>query len=322
MSPVLSSDVNSDATIRAWQQRITQSIEPSVIGHRIRIIDGFERARRVMLVYIPKSLLGPHRVNYQGKKDFYVRHDRSNLPMDIDEIRQAFVEAREIPQRVDDLRRLRISQILAGETPVELLFNTPVFVCHAVPLSSFSAGVAVDVTSLQGHRAVRVMDSSAVSGRLNADGFLFRGGMDGEYGRGYMQVYRSGVAEMAATIADVATVRPGRSVPLLPSQWQEEGFIRSVSDLMGLLRELHVTPPVYLGLSLLRVRGLAMALPQRYFEHAQPIDKDLLIVPVVTSETMVEETARLLHPAFDAIWQASGFPTSPYYDVDGNWSNR
>jgi hypothetical protein len=312
---------NGDATIRAWQQRITQSIEPVVIGHRVRIVDGFGDQSRVMLVYVPKSLLGPHRVNYQGKKDFYVRHDRSNLPMDIGEIRQAFVEAREIPQRVDELRRLRISQILAGETPVELLPDTPIFACHVIPLSSFSPDAAVDVAGLQGHKSIDLMDQGAGNGRLNADGFLFRCGMDGDHCRCYAQVYRSGVIETAATFADVASLRPGRRVPLLPSQWQEAGFIRTLSDAVGLLRDLNVPPPVYVGLALLRVRGMAMALPQRFFEQGQPIDKDLLIVPVVTSETLAEEPAGLLRPAFDAVWQASGYPASPYYGAAGNWSS-
>ncbi|MDA3936870.1 MAG: ATP-binding protein, partial [Actinomycetota bacterium] len=73
-------DVNDDDLIRAYQQRITQCIEPVIIGHRIRFIDGFEGGHSVMIVFVPKSLFAPHRVNYQGKKEFYVRHDRSNLP--------------------------------------------------------------------------------------------------------------------------------------------------------------------------------------------------------------------------------------------------
>lgn len=315
-------EVNVDESIRAWQQRITQSIEPVLIGHRVRIINGFEGEQKVLLVFVPKSLFAPHRVNYQGKKDFYVRHDRSNLPMDIGEIRQAFVEAKEIPRRIDELRRLGISRILAGETPVDLLLATPIFVCHVIPLSSFAQDAAVDVVSLAGRGSISIMGEHAGNGRLNADGFVFRGGMNGDHGRCYAQVFRSGAVEMVATIADVASLRPGRSIPLLPSQWQESGFLGSMSDAMAVLRDLHVPPPVYVGLALLRVHGIAMALPQRYLEQGQPIDKDLLIVPPVISETLAERPDHLLHAAFDAIWQASGFPGSPYYDEVGNWSGK
>lgn len=312
-------DVNDDEVIRAWQQRITQNIEPAIIGHRVRVVSGFDQGRKVMLVFVPQSLFAPHRVNYQGKKEFYVRHDRSNLPMDIGEIRQAFIEAKQLPQRLDELRRVRVSQILADETPIELLPGTPVFLLHAIPVSAFADDAGVDVTRMSARHSMRAVGYDTSSGRLNADGFVYRGGEGSDYSRCYAQVFRDGVIEVVSTVKGI-TDRGESGGPLLPSQWQEEEYIKTALDVMTVLEQLEVRPPVYFGVSLLRVRGVAMATPQRFWDHGAMIDKDHLLTPFVTSETLQEDPATLLKPAFDALWQASGIAASPYYDDQGKWS--
>jgi hypothetical protein len=242
--------------------------------------------------------------------------------MDIGEMRHSFVEAKEVPQRIDEFRRHRTMQILAGETPIELLGACPVFVVHAIPLSSFADDAAVPVTGIIRRQPLHMVGGYAGAGRLNADGFLFHSGVQSDDTRGYAQVYRSGVIEVASTRGDILRDQEQHGVRVLPSQWQEEKFIDSVADVLGLLAGLNVSPPVYIGLSLLRVKGVGMARPQRYTYAPDPIDKDTLIVPTVTSDTLEEPVDRLLRPAFDAIWQASGLDGSPYYDDEGNWTKR
>lgn len=314
-------DINEDATVLKWQTRISQAIEPTLIQHRIRFIHGFEDGGSVMVVYIQKSLFTPHRVNYQGKKEFYLRHDSGNLPMDMPQIRHAFVEGKEVPQRIDEFRRQRVMQILAGETPIPLLDEWTVFVGHLLPLSHFASDAAVDVTTLGRHSTVNIMSRSVGGGRLNADGFLFTHGVSEDYSRGYLQVHRSGAIEFVATHHDIPS-KTQRGTLGLASQWQEKGFIASVASSLDILRGLGVQPPVYIGLSVLRVKGVVMIRPQRYFDEGDLIDKDHLIVPVVTSETLDEPVDRLLRPAFDAVWQASGLATSPYYNEDGDWTGQ
>ena len=314
-------EVVADQVVQAWQQRITQAIEPRIIGHRVSVVSGFPDGQSVMLVYVQKSLFAPHRVNYQGKKEFYVRHDKCNLPMDIGEIRHAFVEAKEVPQRIDDYRRLRVSQILAGETPIELLINCPIFVCHVIPLSSFADDSSVDVTTLMQRHAMPLVGGNASGGRLNADGYLYSDGVGSDYHRGYVQVYRSGVIEMASTVARMGETDQ-RGVPTLASQWQEKEYIDFVNGTMEALRDLGVQPPVYICISLLRVKGTVMARPQRFWGSGDLIDKDILLIPTMTSETLAEPADRLMRPAFDIVWQASGLPASPYYNEEGDWTGE
>ena len=50
-----------------------------------------------------------------------------------------------------------------------------------------------------------------------------------------------------------------------------------------------------------------------------PIDRNELLLPEIIVEEYKNNTAALLRPAFDAVWQASGFLRSGNYDDNGKW---
>ena len=55
------------------------------------------------------------------------------------------------------------------------------------------------------------------------------------------------------------------------------------------------------------------------------IDRDVLLLPeILISEHIdrIEDTARMLRPLFDTLWQASGRSGSPNYDQEGNWAPK
>jgi hypothetical protein len=311
--------VNENRVLLDLQQRINQGIEPRIIGHRARFVTAGEGAK-VLVVYVPRSLLSPHRITYRGARDFYIRHDRGNQLMDMMEIRHAVLDVAGLPQQVEEHRSTRVSRILAGETPIQLLPNCAVFMLHIIPISHFTEAKTVDVTGVKS-RPMQSINVHVTRSRLNADGFLFYGGVDSEYERGYVQLFRDGVLEFCATHEDQP--REYNGMLGLSSQWQEEGFLVSLRQGLELLSELGIEPPLYIGLTLARIRGAAMTRPQRFwrFEDGDQIafDKDLILAPTVVVESADENPAHILRPAFDAVWQASGFPYSPYYNDEGDW---
>lgn len=313
-------EVNTDVETLKWQQRINQNIEPTVIGHRIRFIDGFADEKSVMLVYVPKSLLSPHRVTYQGKRDFYVRHDRGNMLMEIDELRSAFVDARAIPERIEEFRRQRVSRILAGETPVPLLtgFTT---VMHVVPLAALGPEPAeFDVGAIE-PPPEPLPPNTPYNSRLNFDGRLFHTPHRSEPLRSYSQVFRDGRVEYV----DSREREPNSDgVVYIPSQTFESESIRFLINTVSVLDSLGVQPPLYVCLSLLRVRGMVMGRPRRMLRDADTaIDKDnLLVAPVMLADMSTENIDVVLRPAFDTLWQASNGVASPYYNNDGKWESR
>jgi hypothetical protein len=315
-------EVNEDSAILDWQQRINQCIEPRIIGHRVGFVSGFEDDKKVMLVYVPRSLLSPHRVTFKGSRDFYIRHDRGNQLMDIGEIRAAFVDLKTLPERLNDYRAVRLSKVLADETPVPLVGSWTAAV-HLIPLGSFGGEDAVDITSIA-LNGMPVMGTHTNHSRLNLDGRLFTCSYDDTRSEAYVQVFRDGVIEMVHCAPQMATngVRePGNKVPLIASQRFEEGVIALVREALKLQASLGVKPPVYIGLSLLRTKGFSMARKSEMLQFrigTQAIDRDIVTVPFAVSENMSEDAATLMRSAFDVVWQAAGVPQSDFYDAEGN----
>jgi hypothetical protein len=91
-------------------------------------------------------------------------------------------------------------------------------------------------------------------------------------------------------------------------------------------------------LSVLSVKGFTMVFdnldPQRDFgflneaAEERPIDRDdlllkgSLIETLPTVDQLPEFSERLLHPLFNAIWNAAGFQRSLYYDEHGRWTRQ
>src|SRR5207247_493994 len=101
-------------------------------------------------------------------------------------------------------------------------------------------------------------------------------------------------------------------------------LIDSLRRFLSVQRELGVVPPLFIMLSLLGVKGYTLEVnPSRAFAHdAYPIDRNDLVLPELLIEDFNGNAATVLRPAFDAIWNAAGWPQSIDYDKDGNWIGR
>jgi len=55
------------------------------------------------------------------------------------------------------------------------------------------------------------------------------------------------------------------------------------------------------------------------WDEAHPIDRDALLVPEVMVESFEFDSAEILKPILDAVWNATGWPRSMNYDESGKW---
>ena len=83
-------------------------------------------------------------------------------------------------------------------------------------------------------------------------------------------------------------------------------------------KRLGVEPPFLLMLSALGVSGYTMYVHLGWSDP-HPIDRDTLLIPEVLVESFESDLTESMKPAFDAIWNASGFKGSPQYDEEGKW---
>ncbi len=284
---------------------IRDGVERRIQGIQWKTVDGFS-AGPVLVMRIPKSLLAPHMVVFGGMARFYSRNSTGKYPMDLEEIRSAFVESATVGEKLRGFLADRLAKIAQGDLPLHLVADAKV-VLHLVPLFSLGSAMSRDVI----REAARVggllqpIKGDAWGGRYNFDGYV----VVSAKGESYVQVFRSGLIEAAA-------------LPFLniPEQYRNQipavDFERSILSKLALYLDaqncLRTPLPIFAAISLLNVRNHTLL-------RGYGIDRENLQLPEILIEDYSADIARLLRPSFDALWQACGHEKSPNYDDEGNW---
>jgi len=307
-------NTNSDLEIRRLESMIRDGIAPRIAGVQIKPIEGFANGP-VLLLRVPKSWAAPHMVLFRNDFRFYSRNSAGKYQLDITEIRSAFALSEALPERIQRFRDGRLAQIIAGETPV-IISDSPKIVLHVLPVSSFDSNVHVDLRAILEQRPeLQPIYASGSNTRYNFDGILLSTNRTASAtDSGYVQVFRSGAIE------SVTTDLLGRIDKLIPSLIFERELILALDRYLRFEKNIGNNPPIVIMLSILGVKGHIMATRRLVFpDEARAIDRDNLLLPDILVEDYSQLACRLLHPAFDAIWQAAGWSRSGNYDDEGVW---
>ncbi len=318
--------INVDAEKLRLEAIIRDGIEPRVPGVQIRAING-SPAGLVLIIRVRQSWNPPHMVKGSGAGSyrFYSRNSAGKYPLDSTEIRAAFALSEALPERIRRFRDERLAKIIADETPVSLEPH-PRLVLHMVPVSSMLGTTTLDVNAVAKSDGVllRPFDTSGWNWRYNLDGFLTYSPSEQTRSHSYLQVFRNGCLE-AVAVVETSPGQVDRKQQFIPSAWLERELIEAVHRYSGLLQHYGIEPPIVILISLNGVSGTSMATPAHARTHRlrdTTIDRDLLLLPEVIIDQYSRDLyviARQIREMLDALWQASGWSGSPYYDQEGNW---
>ena len=306
--------LNTDAEILRMENITRSGLEPPVPGIRLRAIP-LASGKHVLLMRIPRSWHPPHRVVAQRSNRFYVRHSAGVHEPSIEELRTLFtqsasalVQARRF--RDDRLQAIREERLLVGDGRLIL---------HVVPVAAFSGMVHLDVEQVyERHMAFRPIDvSGGTTPRYNYNGFINEDA--GSPNLGYTQVFRNGALE-ATQARIVDTQERGRRID---GQSLENGVIRVLSQYIGGLKNVSVPPPLILMITLEDVQDAIYAVNNISLRHKPPLlpKYDPLTLPEGVLEDYGTDVDhhRAIRPAFDALWNAVGYPRSQFYNEEGRW---
>ena len=254
-------------------------------------------------------------ITFQSESRFFSRTNAGKYPLDVTEIRSAFALSETLLEKVRRFRDERLARIVADETPLALEAS-PKIVLHVLPISVFEPGTQIDLVFVSEQVArLQPIYSGGWNHRYNFDGFLTYGtSAQTSLGSSYLQIFRHGAIE-----AVECRLMYGDDKKLIPSVVFEGKLISAVGHYLALERDFGVNPPLFVMLSLLGVKGYKMATRHAWPDEIHPIDRDTLILPEILVEDYGVNTDRILHPTFDAIWQAAGWSGSLHYDKEGKW---
>jgi hypothetical protein len=317
--------INVDAEMLRLENMIRDGIEPRIIGHQMRVIEGFPDGP-VIVVRVPKSYIAPHMIK-TGDSRFYSRNSRGKYPLDVSEIRSAFALSETLPERVRRFRDERISRIVADETPVPLPASRKT-VLHLLPASSLDPTSRVDVASFfyKANEVPLITEDylGGYSPRHNLDGLLIVGTLQNSNTPiNYVQMFRSGVIE---AVCGVVENLPEGYPACISTGRVESMLIFALNRFKGVLEQLGVEPPIFVMLSLVGVKDYRLAMPSRMLDSLSQysVDRDALLLPEGLLQSFEDPADKLLQPAFDALWQCVGYERDEFYQEQGKgrWSHR
>lgn len=207
----------------------------------------------------------------------------------------------------------RIEAILADNTPVETLAG-PKLAVLIVPVSATFSRTSLDLSGLP----------NPIENSLSHNG---EGLIEYNNGHYYHQVFRDGRIEYVESYFPDAA---NRKIPIAELELGARHFF--LPKAFRWLQALGVSPPCFVFLSLLNIRGFTLALNYdqerrariltRYLprtERNRPFRNDHLHVESTVSNTLEPDMDSLIRPAHDWVWQEFQYPRSINYNDKGVW---
>ena len=228
--------------------------------------------------------------------------------MDWHQIQSAFLLSESLAERIRNFRYDRLARIVATEDLPSTLEGEARAVLHIVPASAFAQGAAVDFLKFRDNPGFlpppNGLSSGGWNGRVNFDGFA-----QTLRQVSYVQLFRTGAIEAV----DAWLLNFNRGVFPFPAFEQE--IANLTKTYLNVIQGLGVAPPIFVLLSLLRVRDYAIVTEPMGLRTSGNIDRTDLLLPDVMVEEFPCNVHELLRPVFDAIWQSAGRDGSGSYDA-------
>lgn len=292
-------------------------IKPRVQGIKIQTLL-LSNGRYACIVRVPRSYGRPHQIEV-GTKDFqfWLRHDRSNQRMDIDDLRAVIALSEGAAERVKNFRMDRISRIMSGETP-RPMEDGPKLVMHLVPLNAFDVAAEYDLANVAApggnQQALTPIYDTVPILIPNFEGIVATNASTLSTTSGsYVQVFRNGIIEACVQwffSRDQGTI----------DMWSFEDMqLRVLPGYLSYQEACGVSLPIFLIVSFLGADGYTIWRNAwgRDMTFRNPIAPKNLFLPEQAIEDFSVDPCTVFRPIFDRIWNAAGVEKSLTFDEDG-----
>jgi hypothetical protein len=310
---------NLDAEKLRLEQALANGLEPRLPRVDIEAVD-CGGGQYVLVVRVPRSWVGPHRV--KANNCFYGRNSGGRYPLDVGELRTAFVLSESVSDRITSFRAERLAQIGGGVTPVPLPPGGRA-ILHVVPFPPFAGRHDIDVVQAISEGTFMPLPLGGASGAnqlsVNLNGIVNFAPGGSDLATSYVQFFRNGALEGVVALGqDERNNRPYIAGPALCRK-----IVFALRQYVDVLNAYDTGFPVFALLSFMGMDGSTL----RYnsgvgngFSVAGPRSGATIILPEITLEGPVTDAPAVLKPTFNALWNAYGFLRCDLYDGQGTWT--
>lgn len=298
-----------DNWLSSFRQLILSRIRPHLHGVEcvpVQIDDN----NIAIVIFVPKSYARPHSFWDGNKDEFFIRYANGISYMDIDDLRQSFLYANAIQDKIHQFRKNRISMILANEC-IGDLGNDAKIAFHIIPEWSFELGNRIDLKELENtSSSLRPISGSGWNHRYNADGYCI---YSSDYHSGainsYAQMFHSGILEAV----EIRLISKYRNKEVYNWYETQEIMIKSLCQYGNLLNGLGVPKPWHIFATILN--GKDYTASDGWGESSSPLERNVInsLDGICTDEISMRQA---LEPVFDSLSNAFGFEKSGCFDTE------
>jgi hypothetical protein len=232
---------------------------------------------------------------------------------------EAKARTRSLIQFAKSFRDERLIKIKNGEGPASGLSSKHLVCAHAVPFGALSDDIRINwATVNQRETFVPPIGASGFNSRPNADG-LIRENVNGGNRDGYLQLFRNGVVE---TVDSRMISGRGQRIDALPSTFFAINVSEFVTRMVSMWVALGIAPPACVLISLCGVKDVPFLHPQASGYTTKPFTQDEFLLPEIVIDDFESDPRPRMQHSLDALWQAAGEFSCPYFNSDGHWIGR
>jgi len=300
---------------------IRTGVEPRLSGVAIDLIV-YRDDCLLLNLKVPASWNAPHWVSLEGHHKFYGRTSGGNYELSHTEIKDKFIMASTVKDRINAFRDKRVNELIHKKFPVALNEGAKV-VLHIIPLSAFASNVECDALEIDTlfHSQNTMLSflplgSSGIDKEITLDGLLTTPSRQQSH-RTYSHFYRQGIIEAVAAVS----FEEDGGGKIISSPSYERHLI--TQKYLDVLKKLNFVPPFYIFVSLIDVKGyLLKVFPGGYMgsdvARKSYTENEILLREVVV-ESFEMQNDVIFKPLFDQLCNAWGFVMCPHYTTDGNY---
>jgi len=310
-------DFAQDRTERQLRQILNAHVDPAIPGLVFEVVE-LSSGNHVLVLRIPRSWNRPHSI-LGDTPAFPIREGALKRNLKVRELREAFVLAESVSDRMRRFRSRRVAVLASGDGPAALVAKS-LIVLHVMPVQAFDRPSLLDIRSaMRKDSLLWPIDATGLTMKINFDGLLtYTPGFGGPV-HSYVQLFRDGCIE--AVSADI--LMRGGDQKFLYSGY-EPRVEAALRKYMSFLQSEGIQPPIFAALSLVNAKGYAIPVPDPFGEMdagQSTIDDDVMFIPETRIDSYAETYYAPLREPFDRIWQACGRVGSLNYK-DGAWDPK
>ena len=263
--------------------------------------------KKIYLMKIYSSYTKPHFVN--SNFIFYGRNSSGKYALDITDIRNLFLQSKNIEEQFENFKIQRIMKLKSGNFPFKYNSNK-IISLHIASISSLNNNIQLSMSEHKNDFQVFLpMKNGGYSRVINYDGCLnYWYEREGKM-YSYVQIFRSGIIE--ATQFNFFNYE---NENIIYGKQVESELILAIKKYINGLDNINVGFPFFISISLLNIKGHKIVVNRNSNNFTHPdfleiFDEDLLL-PTIFVEN-INELEEKMKFCFDVFWNSNGYTGSP-----------